>query len=160
LLAEIVAEVQFFKCPYCLNPLQLTRLNDDAEYKIYSHCLFSASLFGIASCKKEDKRTTSEKLQTKWKLETYAFHRHANGVDSSWNSLMDDRAVYWDIRPDNKIYRMIDSMVMFHVDYILLNDTSILIKYNYLDEEVFRIRNLMDNALRLYIKTPLPKQPG
>jgi hypothetical protein len=128
--------------------------------KFIAIAFFFASLFGIASCKKEDERTTSEKLRAKWKLESYVFHRHENGVDSNWNSVMDDRAVYWDIRPDNKIYRMIDSLVMFRNDYTLLNDTTLLLKYNDTDEETFRIRNLTDTALHLYIKTLYQNNPA
>lgn len=122
-------------------------------------------LLGFASCAKKDKEeeeiSTAAKLQAKWKLESWVFEYRINGKDSGWtldyNTLND--AYFWDMRQDNVIYEMKGSAITDTLDYVLQNDTTILIRFDAV-EDVYAIRTLTDKVIQLYNKEPSASSPG
>lgn len=121
----------------------------------------SISLLVLASCKKEDKeKTTAEKIQAKWGVETIMLHAHVDNEDTSaiQPALSTD---YFEFRPDNKVnvnlYGETDTL-----DYVLQNDNKILIKdFGIIgDDGLYDIQTLTDNVLKLYTKETDPSSPA
>lgn len=121
----------------------------------------SLVLLGFASCEKEDnddeELSTAEMIQAKWNVKSWILERHRDGQDSSWKIDFDDDD-FWDIRPNNKIYRMNGSTISDTLGYILLNDTTMLVEFAAI-QSTYTIQTLTDNTLKLYAKEPFTSNP-
>jgi hypothetical protein len=131
--------------------------------KYATPALLSVVFLGFASCEKEDNQTeeksTAQKIQAKWKEESWILERHLNGEDSSWLFNSENDEFFWDIRPDNRIYMMKGSEIHDTIEYALQNDTTILIRFNPTREDAYNIQILTDHTLKIYHRQLLPSNP-
>src|SRR5215203_1984341 len=114
------------------------------------HVLLACSTIGLlimVSCTKEDKKTTDEKIQGKWQVESVVDHEHVSGLDSTdtYTGTPND---YLDFHANGKLYYSWDGDTD-SVGYTLQDDTKILF-----DEGIgeFDIQTLTENTLKLYAK--------
>jgi hypothetical protein len=111
--------------------------------------LLSVCLLTIVSCKKEDEKTTAEKIQAKWQVESTYYNDHIAGEDDS-ETLPGNASDYFDFRADGKLYYNLDGDADT-LNYALQNDTKIILQGSGFGT-VFDIQNLTDNTLELYTK--------
>ena len=126
------------------------------KFKNLFIAVLSVSLLTVVACKKDKEeakpKTTAEKIQTKWSVQDYTIHQHEVNQDTS-ATFPASTADYFDIRADNKIYVNLYPQ-SDTLDYELKDDSTILIKGLALigDDGTYKIRNLTDNTLSLYLK--------
>lgn len=123
--------------------------------QLFIACL-SVSLLTLASCKKEDKeeteKTTAEKIQARWGVDSTAVHFRIDGEDGS-GTAPGESSDYFDFRSDGKLYMNLEAIeISDTLDYALQSDTKILIE----GLGSYEIQNLTDNNLKLYTKITDP----
>jgi hypothetical protein len=127
-------------------------LNTKILYVMRTKHLFitsaSISLLTLAACQKEEK-TTAEKIQGKWRVETLIQHGHdadEEYSDTTYGTASD----YVDFRADGRMYSHVDNEYDT-TNYAVQNDLKIVI-----DNEAFSIQTLTDDVLKLYSRDSIP----
>jgi hypothetical protein len=112
----------------------------------------SLGLLTLTACQKEEK-TTAEKLQGKWQLESVFEHIYYDVDDEERDTAYGTAADYLDFRADGKMYSFVGGD---HdtTNYALQNDSKILIWDVSAD-----IHTLTKNTFKIYFKEIDPAYP-
>jgi len=122
-------------------------------------------LIAVASCKKDSnndtqppQKTTAEKLQAKWSLQSYTLHVHTvahdtiPAVDTS-ETVPGSTTDYFEFRADSMLHLVVYPSIDTSLAYSIKNDSTVVISsFNLFTggDGTYRLRNFTDNTLTLY----------
>ena len=123
--------------------------------------VLSIGMLTLAACKKdkeeEKPKTTAEKLQAKWTLQTIIDNEHTGGEDSR-DTTVGAGTDFFEFKPNGMLYVSFDGE-LDSVSYALQTDSKIVITQPPY-ASIYDIQTLTDNTLQLYTKEQSPFEPA